>query len=264
MADKSTRQPKAGRPAGTGPAGIAPAGIGPAGDREILYGIHTVEAALQNPQRCILRLLATANAARRLAPVLASAGVEPEIVAPRDLDRLADPGAVHQGVLVEARPLEELRLDQIARNATVVLLDQVTDPHNVGAIMRSAAGFAASAVVTTARHSPQATAVLAKAASGAVEWVPFVKVTNLARALDELKGYGFTVVGLDSEADLPIEQVRAPRPIALVLGAEGKGLRRLTRERCDLMVRLDLPGPIKSLNVSNAAALALYALHTRT
>jgi 23S rRNA (guanosine2251-2'-O)-methyltransferase len=130
--------------------------------------------------------------------------------------------------------------------------------------MRSAAAFAAGAVVTTARHSPQASSVLAKAASGAVEWVPFVKVTNLARALDEIRGYGFTILGLDSQADLPIEQTRAPAPVALVLGAEGKGLRRLTRERCDTLVRLDLPGPIKSLNVSNAAALALYTLHARS
>jgi 23S rRNA (guanosine2251-2'-O)-methyltransferase len=237
-----------------------PPGPARAGESETLYGLHTVEAALQNPRRRILRLLATANAARRLAPVLASAGIEPEIVAPRDLDRLADPGAVHQGVLVEARPLPDLRLDQVGRQATIVVLDQVTDPHNVGAILRSAAAFSAAALVTTARHSPQASSVLAKAASGAVEWVPFVKVTNLARALDELKGYGFTVLGLDSEAALTIEQARPRPPVAVVLGAEGEGLRRLTREKCEHLVRLDLPGPIKSLNVSNAAALALYAL----
>ena len=247
----------------TNHAGRRPPALGGRGDSEFLYGMHTVEAALQNPKRRILRLLATGNAARRLGPLPASAGIEAEIVAPRDLDRLADPGAVHQGVLVEARRLEDLRLDQIERNATVVLLDQVTDPHNVGAIMRSAAAFAAAAVVTTARHSPQASAVLAKAASGAVEWVPFVKVTNLARAIDELKSYGFTIAGLDSEAALPIEQAQIRPPVALVLGAEGKGLRRLTRASCDTLVRLDLPGPIKSLNVSNAAALALYALRTR-
>jgi 23S rRNA (guanosine2251-2'-O)-methyltransferase len=245
-------------------AGRRPPALGNRGNSEILYGMHTVEAALQNPRRRILRLLATANAARRLGPLPATAGIEAEIVTPRDLDRIADPGAVHQGVLVEARPLEEPRLDEIARTAMVVLLDQVTDPHNVGAIMRSAAGFAAAAVVTTVRHSPQASAVLAKAASGAVEWVPFVKVTNLARAIEELKGYGFTIVGLDSEAELPIEQAQVRQPVALVLGAEGKGLRRLTRESCDTLVRLDLPGPIKSLNVSNAAALALYALRNRT
>lgn len=245
------------------PSPQRPAGPLARGDSERLYGNHTVEAALRNPERRILRLLATANAARRLAPVLATVGIEPEIVSPRTLDALTDPDAVHQGVLAEARPLPELRLDQIDRRATVLVLDQVTDPHNVGAIMRSAAAFAAAAVVTTARHSPQASSVVAKAASGAIEWVPFVKVTNLARALEELKSYGFTILGLDSEATLPIERAPAPKPVALVLGAEGKGLRRLTRELCDHLVRLDLPGPIKSLNVSNAAALALYALNRR-
>ena len=250
MADKPNSQTEISRPPRPGGA-----------DRsEILYGIHTVEAALHNPKRRIVRVLATGNAARRLAPALSAAAIEPEIVAPRDLDRMADAGAVHQGVIIEVRPLDPIRLDQVPRNATIVLLDQVTDPQNVGAIMRSAAAFAAAALITTARHSPQATSVLAKAASGAVEWVPFVKVTNLARALEELKDYGFTVLGLDSEAPLPIDQAGAREPVALVLGAEGKGLRRLTREKCDHLVRLDLPGPIKSLNVSNAAALALYAL----
>ena len=245
------------------PTGRRPPGLTGAGDSDILYGLHTVEAALQNPERRILRLLATGNASRRLAPLLASAGIEPEIVAPRDLDRMADAGAVHQGVVMVARPLVPLRLDQVSRDAVILLLDQVTDPHNVGAIMRSAAAFAAGALVTTARHSPQASSVLAKAASGAVEWVPFVKVTNLARAIEELKDYGFSVLGLDSEAALPIEQAELRGPVALVLGAEGKGLRRLTRETCDHLVRHDLPGPIKSLNVSNAAALALYALQAR-
>jgi 23S rRNA (guanosine2251-2'-O)-methyltransferase len=268
MADKPTRQ----TPTRRAPAGQTPTRQDGRGtprrpsagdDSEVLYGIHTVEAALQNPKRRILRLLATGNAARRLAPVLDGAGIESEIVTPRDLDRLVGAGAVHQGAVIEARPLAELRLDQIPRARTVLVLDQVTDPHNVGAIMRTAAAFAAAALVTTARHSPQASAVVAKAASGAVEWVPVVKVTNLARALDELKSYGFTILGLDSQAPLPIEQVQGREPYALVLGAEGKGLRRLTRETCDHLVRLDLPGRIRSLNVSNAAALALYALHAR-
>jgi 23S rRNA (guanosine2251-2'-O)-methyltransferase len=268
MADKPTRQ----TPTRRAPAGQTPTRQDGRGtprrpsagdDSEVLYGIHTVEAALQNPKRRILRLLATGNAARRLAPVLDGAGIESEIVTPRDLDRLVGAGAVHQGAVIEARPLAELRLDQIPRARTVLVLDQVTDPHNVGAIMRTAAAFAAAALVTTARHSPQASAVVAKAASGAVEWVPIVKVTNLARALDELKSYGFTILGLDSQAPLPIEQVQGREPYALVLGAEGKGLRRLTRETCDHLVRLDLPGRIRSLNVSNAAALALYALHAR-
>jgi 23S rRNA (guanosine2251-2'-O)-methyltransferase len=266
MADKPTREgPRHGpRQALRGPPRGPPATPdGAAPDSEILYGIHTVEAALQNPQRRILRLLATENAARRLAPALAAAAVEPEIVKPRDLDRMAGADAVHQGMLVEAKPLAPVQLHEIPRHGTVLVLDQVTDPHNVGAIMRSAAAFGAAALVTTARHSPQNSAVLAKAASGAVEWVAFVKVTNLARALDELKGYGFTVLGLDSQAPLPIEQAQVREPVALVLGAEGKGLRRLTREICDHLVRLDLPGPIKSLNVSNAAVLGLYTLFAR-
>ena len=253
MAEKPTRRPSSERRPGQDAAA----------DSEILYGIHTVEAALQNPRRRILRLLATGNAARRLAPALASAGIEPEITGPRDLDRLAEPGAVHQGVILMARPLEEIGLDGIDRRGTVLVLDQVTDPHNVGAILRSAAAFGAGALITTARHSPQASAVLAKAASGGVEWVPFVKVPNLARALEELKHQGFMILGLDSEAPLSIEQAGATAPVALVLGAEGKGLRRLTREACDRLVRLDLPGPVRSLNVSNAAALALYALRAR-
>lgn len=230
---------------------------------EVVYGIHAVEAALGNPDRGIVRLLATGNAARRLAPALNDRGLEAQIISPRELDRAAGPGAVHQGVVIEAEPLHQPHLDEIPRRGIVVVLDQVTDPHNVGAIMRSAAAFAATALVTTARHSPEGSAALAKAASGAIEWLPLVKVTNLARGLDELKGYGFTVLGLDSEAAAAIEDVRVSEPVALVLGAEGKGLRRLTRDTCDMLVRLDLPGVIKSLNVSNAAALALYALHRR-
>lgn len=236
---------------------------GAADHSEIVYGIHAVEAALGNPDRRIVRLLATGNAARRLAPALRPGGVEPHIVTPRELDRIAGADAVHQGAVIEAQPLVQPRLDQIPRRGVVVVLDQVTDPHNVGAIMRSAAAFAATALVTTARHSPEGSAALAKAASGAVEWLPVVKVTNLARGLDELKDYGFTVLGLDSEADAAIDQAAVNEPVALVLGAEGKGLRRLTRDTCDVLARLDLPGVIKSLNVSNAAALALYALHRR-
>ena len=137
----------------------------------------------------------------------------------------------------------------------------MTDPHNVGAIMRSCAAFGVTALVATARHSPEASSVLLKSASGAYEHVPFSKVTNLARAMEELRGYGFLLVGLDSEAEVDIGDVPLSRPLALVLGAEGKGLRQLTRQTCDVVVKLDMPGEIKSLNVSNAAAIALYALH---
>ncbi|MGE0214111.1 MAG: 23S rRNA (guanosine(2251)-2'-O)-methyltransferase RlmB [Parvibaculaceae bacterium] len=232
----------------------------PERDSETLYGLHTVRAALANPRRRLLALKATLNASGRLAPELAGAGVEAEIVLPQVLDRLTGPEAVHQGVVAEFAPLVQPRLDQIPRKGSVVLLDQVTDPHNIGAILRSCAAFAATALVMTARHSPEGSAVVAKAASGALEHVPMVKVTNLARAMEELKDYRFTVLGLDGAADTDIAEAGASSPTALVLGAEGKGLRELTRKTCDLLVRISLPGPIESLNVSNAAALALYAL----
>jgi 23S rRNA (guanosine2251-2'-O)-methyltransferase len=231
---------------------------------DIIYGAHSVEAALRNPARKIKALWVTKNALDRLQRVPGPLPVEPEVVHPRILDHRLGPDAVHQGLLMEALPLAQPRLDQIPRQGKLVILDQVTDPHNAGAIMRSCAAFGAEALVTTARHSPEASGVLFKAASGAMELVPFVKVTNLARAIGELKSYGFRVIGRDSDADKAIEDARRDLPLALVLGAEGRGLRQLTRQSCDELVRLDLPGPIKSLNVSNACALALYAVSRPT
>jgi 23S rRNA (guanosine2251-2'-O)-methyltransferase len=228
---------------------------------ERLYGVHTVGEALKNPKRKFIKLLATKNAADRLADEIAQARITIEPVLPRELDRLLGPEAVHQGLVLDCKPLRQPRLDEIPREGIVVLLDQVTDPHNVGAIMRSCAAFGVTALVATARHSPEASGVLLKSASGAYEHVPFTKVTNLSRAMAELRDYGFLLVGLDSEAPEDIGDAKLSRPIALVLGAEGKGLRRLTRDTCDTVVRLDMPGLIKSLNVSNAAAIALYALH---
>ena len=148
-------------------------------------------------------------------------------------------------------------------DGVVLVLDQITDPHNVGAIFRSAAAFAATAIVTTARHSPEATGVLAKSASGALEHVPLVTVQNLARALAALKARGFLVIGLDSSGEDDLAGLALRQPLALVLGAEGKGLRQLTKETCDHVARLDLPGAIQSLNVSNAAAVALYIARSR-
>jgi 23S rRNA (guanosine2251-2'-O)-methyltransferase len=227
---------------------------------DLIYGIHPVEEALRNPRRRFVALTASRNAADRLAADITRAGVAATIVHPRDLDKRLGPDAVHQGVLLEAKPLPQPRLDQIEKTGVVVLLDQVTDPHNVGAILRTCAAFKVTALVATARHSPEASGVLLKSASGAYEHVPFVKVTNLARAMEELKGHGFRVAGLDSEAQEVIGTVDRTPPLALVLGAEGKGLRQLTRQMCDALVRLDLNGPIRSLNVSNAAAIALYVL----
>jgi 23S rRNA (guanosine2251-2'-O)-methyltransferase len=229
-------------------------GDGPA----ILYGWHTVTLALANPQRRIRRLLLTENAARRLAEERIETPVTPEIVRPSQIDNQLGPDAVHQGLLAEADPLPSPDIATLPLEGMVLVLDQITDPHNVGAIMRSAAAFAVKAIVTTARHSPEATGVLAKAASGALELVPLVTVQNLARALNELNERGFQTVGLDSEGGEDLGAVALRQPLALVLGAEGKGLRQLTRETCSVVARLDMPGEIKSLNVSNAAVLAVY------
>jgi 23S rRNA (guanosine2251-2'-O)-methyltransferase len=223
-----------------------------------LYGWHTVKAALENPARNLRKLLATENAARRLADEGVPLAVAPQIVRPGAIAERLSPDAVHQGLYLEADPLPAPPIEQIAAEGVVLVLDQITDPHNVGAIFRSAAAFAASAVVTTARHSPEATGVLAKSASGALEHVPLIAVQNLARGLAALKERGFFVVGLDSGGDSDLAALPLRRPLALVLGAEGRGLRQLTKETCDYVARLNLPGAIKSLNVSNAAALALY------
>jgi 23S rRNA (guanosine2251-2'-O)-methyltransferase len=231
---------------------------GAADDAVILYGWHTVTAALANPGRRIRKLLLTENAARRLAEEKIDTRVEPEIVRPSLIDQRLGPDALHQGLLAEADPLDSPGIDALAEEGIVLVLDQITDPHNVGAIMRSAAAFGVKAIVTTARHSPEATGVLAKSASGALELVPLVTVQNLARALTEMNERGFLTVGLDSEGGENLGAVALRQPLALVLGAEGKGLRQLTRDTCTAVARLDMPGEIKSLNVSNAAVLALY------
>ncbi|MEX0751660.1 MAG: 23S rRNA (guanosine(2251)-2'-O)-methyltransferase RlmB [Xanthobacteraceae bacterium] len=228
----------------------------------ILYGWHAVKAALENPARRIRRLWLTDNAARRLAEDGVRLPVEPQIVRPDEIAAKLGPDAVHQGLLAEADPLPASDIEELAPHGVVLVLDQITDPHNVGAILRSAAAFAVSAVVTTARHSPEATGVLAKSASGALEYVPMVTVQNLARGLAALKERGFLLVGLDSSGETDLAAVPLRAPLALVLGAEGKGLRQLTRTTCDQVARLDLPGAVKSLNVSNAAALALYVVTT--
>jgi 23S rRNA (guanosine2251-2'-O)-methyltransferase len=229
----------------------------------ILYGWHPVRAALENPARHIRRLLLTENALRRLADEEVPLRVAPELVRPQIIAQRLSPDALHQGLLVEADPLPAPALEDIAPGRIVLVLDQITDPHNVGAIARSAAAFDASAIVTTARHSPEATGVLAKSASGALEYVPLVAVPNLARALAALKERGYLVVGLDSSGEVDFAAAAIRSPLALVLGAEGKGLRQLTLATCDEVARLDVPGKIKSLNVSNAAALALYLASKR-
>jgi 23S rRNA (guanosine2251-2'-O)-methyltransferase len=229
----------------------------------VLYGWHTVVGALANPARRIRTIFATENAVKRLAADGIALKVTPQIVRPDEIAKRLGPDAVHNGLLAEADPLEAPDLSQLPAEGIVLVLDQITDPHNVGAILRSAAAFGAKALVTTARHSPEATGVLAKSASGALEYVPMVTVQNLARGLAALRERGFFLVGLDSEGAADLASTELRTPLALVLGAEGKGLRQLTRATCDVTARLDLPGAIKSLNVSNAAALALYIATAR-
>ena len=229
-------------------------------ENDIIYGAHPVEEALKNPKRKFVKLTCTLNGAERLKPFTQRLGITPEIVNPKVLDRKVEPDAVHQGMILEAKPLRQPQLTEIEQSGVVVMLDQVTDPHNVGAILRSCAAFQVTAMVTTARHSAEASGVLFKAASGAYEHVPIVKVTNLARAMEELRETGFRLVGLDSDAEVALGEVDKTLPLVLVLGAEGKGLRELTRKNCDVVAKLDFSGAIRSLNVSNAAAVALYAL----
>src|SRR5271166_4068811 len=222
-----------------------------------IYGFHSVEAALTAPRRELIRLYATEAAAERLGPEIAARGVEVRIMSVEEIAAHAPREAVHQGVLLEARPLAPIGISELPGNGLVLVLDQITDPHNVGAILRTAAAFGVDALVTTERHSPEFAGALAKSASGGLEHVPICSVTNLARALAEMGDMGYWRIGLDSDAALRLTDETLSRPLALVLGAEGRGLRRLTRERCDRLSRLDLPGPIKSLNVSNACAIAL-------
>jgi len=229
-----------------------------------LFGLHAVEAALQNPARGKLRLIATKNAADRLQAAIAASGLVPEIADPRRFPAPLEAGAVHQGVALEVRALDRGGLDAVsapAPGAMMLLLDRVSDPHNVGAILRSAAVFGARAVIAPARHSAPETGALAKAASGALEWVPYLRVTNLARAMATLGEAGWRLIGLDGAAGVPLEATLAGSgaPVGLVLGAEGPGLRQLTRESCAELARIAPAGGFGSLNVSNAAAVALYA-----
>ena len=232
---------------------------GPA-HRPRLWGRHAVSAALDNPERKLLRAWATRDAAafmqfpKHVAVTLAEAP---------DLCRLVPPDAPHQGVVIEVEPLDDVWLDGLLtgapERAVLLVLDQVTDPHNVGAILRSAAAFGAVGIVTQDRHSPPESGVVAKAASGALERVPWARVVNLARALEEIAEAGFWRIGLAGDADTELKEALGPNRVALVLGAEGAGLRPNTREHCDALARLPISDVVDSLNVSNAAAVALYA-----
>lgn len=230
-----------------------------------LYGHHAVTAALGNASRRIHQILATPEAAAAIGRAR-PAGLQIESTDRDALDRLLGRDAVHQGVALRVSPLAETDIYEIcdqaraSERAHVVVLDQVTDPHNVGAILRSAAAFGALGIILTERHAAPESGVLAKAASGALEHVPLTRVTNLVRAMEELKEAGFWCLGLAAEGKQTLAEVKPGGRVALCLGAEGGGLRRLTREHCDLLVRLPTAGPIDHLNVSNAAAISLYEL----
>lgn len=228
-----------------------------------LYGTHAVMAALGNPRRVRHRLAATAET----APAVAGRGANAEIMARDDLARLLPSGAVHQGIATLVDPLADIDLDDFLQTlvgpAVVLVLDQVNDPQNIGAILRSAAVFGVAAVIVQARHAPGESGALAKAASGALEIVPMVRAVNLARALDGLKECGFWCVALDVQAPKPLRGEDMAERAALVLGAEGAGLRQLVRAHCDLVSRIPTRGAIASLNVANAAAVALYEITKR-
>ncbi|GGL69907.1 TrmH family RNA methyltransferase [Wenxinia marina] len=232
-----------------------------------LFGLHAVSDALMNPRRQRLRLILTRNAADRIADAVAASGMEPEIADPRRFPAPLDPGSVHQGAALEAKPLDWGRLEDVAMAEgpgapRLVLLDRVTDPHNVGAILRSAEVFGARAVVGVQRHSAPETGALAKAASGALERQPYLRVGNLGQAIETLQASGWLVLGLAGEAEDEIGAAldgRRDRAVAIVLGAEGPGLREKTRGLCDRLVRIPAAGAFGSMNVSNAAAVALYA-----
>jgi len=233
-----------------------------------LFGLHAVRDALMNPARDKLRLVVTKNAADKLADAITTAGLAPEIEDPRKFSAPLDPGSVHQGAALEVKPLDWGRLEDVAladgpSAPRLVALDQVTDPHNVGAILRSAEVFGARAVIAPARHAAPETGALAKTASGALERQPYLRVPNLGNALEALKAMGYVCLGLDGEGETEIGEMAArliDRPVVLVMGAEGPGLRARTRELCDHLVRIPSEGGFGSLNVSNAAAVSLYAI----
>ncbi|MBO9424984.1 RNA methyltransferase [Labrenzia sp. R4_1] len=224
----------------------------------LLYGLHTVEAAFANKDRKRLKLYATENAKNRLQERGIVIDVPVEEKRPKELDRMVTKDAVHQGMILEADPLPAYGAEHLKGARLILALDQVTDPHNVGAILRSAVALNADAVVTTERHAPEEGPVLAKSASGALDMIKHVRVKNMARFITEMKEQGFGCIALDSDGPASLEDTDFTEKTVLVLGSEGKGVRQGVREACGLLARLDMPGEIRSLNVSNAAVLSLY------
>ena len=232
-----------------------------------LYGIHAVEAALNNPSRSCHDLKLTPNAEQRLKSALRAHSATYEQVTPKELDQLLGKDCVHQGAALKTEALREPDLADLAGNAAngrpLIVLDQITDPHNLGAILRSCAVFGAAGIVTTRRNSPPLTGTVAKTASGGLEYVPVALVPNLARAMGSLKDLGFQIIGLDGEGETLLHDADTGGLTAIVLGAEGTGLRRLTRDNCDMICRISTSGPLSSLNVSNAAAVCLHLASMR-
>ena len=228
-----------------------------------LYGLHAVRAALANPRRVVTHALLTERAEAEIGPKLLTR-VAHERTDAEKIGRLLSPGSVHQGVALACEPLPRRALSDVLvpspRRRIVLVLDQISDPHNTGAILRSAAAFGASAVVVQDRHAPPESGALAKAASGALDIVPYVEVVNIARALDELAELGFWRVALTGDGEQPLKEAVSNGDVAIVLGSEGSGLRRLVRERCDVAAVIPIDAEMESLNVSNAAAVALYEI----
>ena len=246
--------------------GHRPSGNGGGGNRPRFWGRHAVTAALANPERVVRKIWGTREAihALELPPMLPITYADAA-----DLARLVPGDAPHQGIVIEVEPLEEIWLGDLLESGAddrrpLLVLDHVTDPHNVGAILRSAAAFDALGIVTQDRHAPPESGALARSASGALEIVPWVRVVNLARALEEMAEAGYWRIGLAGEARLKLADALTPAPQAIVLGAEGEGLRHNTREHCDVLAKLPITNAVESLNVSNAAAIALYAIAARS
>jgi 23S rRNA (guanosine2251-2'-O)-methyltransferase len=249
---------KQGRPAGKPPSRREAGG-------EWLYGLHAVQAALANPHRKLGRAALTPRAIETIGKTLLSR-VQVETLEPGAIDRLLPPGAVHQGAALEAWPLKSRDLDEILAEPApegrriVLVLDQLSDPHNVGAILRTAAAFGVTAVVVQDRHAPPQSGALAKAASGALDLIPYVEVVNITRTLDQLAELGFWRIALAGDGDTGLAEAVPPGDVALVLGSEGAGIRRLVREHCEASAFIPISKTVESLNVSNAAAIALYEL----
>ena len=229
-------------------------------EKVYLYGFHTVEAALKNPNRRNIKLYLSPNMRRRFEENNIEIKIPVEIMQPKFIAKLVSKDAVHQGIVLETHQLVTDNFKDFAKARLILALDHITDPHNVGAIMRSAVAMDVDAIVTTSRYSPVETSALAKSASGALDMIPYIQVQNLARFLEEMGNQGFQRIALDSDAKILFDSIEISSRVVLVLGSEGKGVRYGVRQVCDSEVRLEISGKIHSLNVSNAAAISLYLL----